>query len=347
MLPGELDLSPPWVSGTLKMESNTMAEHQPSITLAEHEEMSEHRAHKIKRAVKDLGHKINIFKEGSDGMDSVAAILPAIMAAQKDGSGSAVGAGALGFVAGAVLGGRGGLLGGAGAVADGGCVTPTQLTTALSGVTDTLQNSALLTAIGNTTSAVQLAESQTQLALAGAMSELTSVNTTNQAANAAGQAAINKNISEAIASALTGQNNINQNVSAQATLNLIATKEAQFANQLAVSNSTKEILAALNDQNMANLQRQLTVAESALAESRSASREHVNTLTITNTNTNTATAIAAQQQSQAQLQAILQLAAQVQNCHAEVQSVRQGQVTFNSGTMTGAGNQTAANTKVA
>lgn len=346
MLPVGLGLPP--IRAVVTAKESAMAEDSPSITLAEHEDNSEHSAYKIKSAVKDLGHKLNIFKEGGDSMDSVAAILPALMNGGNQNSGTGLGAGVLGgLLGGALLGGNG--LGGRAAAAAAigeGCVTPTQLTAALSGVTDALQNTTVMQTLGDIKASVPLAEGQVQLALAGAQADINNNISTGLQVAIAGQATINKNISDAIAASLASQNNLNQNISAQGTLNLIATKDSQFATQVAVSNSTKEILAALNDQNMANLQRQLTVAETQLAESRSVAREHVNTLTITNTNTNTATAIQAQNQMQAQSQAIIQLAALVQNLSGDIQTVKQGQVIFNSGSMRDSGSQSAANTKV-
>ena len=288
----------------------------------------------------------NIFTK--DGAKSMDAIIPALLAGGNQGGGAmgaGLGAGVLGGVlGGALLNGNG--IGGNRNAVNEGVVTPAVLAASLANVTDTLQNTTVLQTLGDIKASVPLAEGQVQLALAGVQSDLTTQANINQTAVVAGQATINKNISDAIAASLASQNNINQNVSAQGTLNLIATKDSQYATAVAISNSTKELLAALNSQNMADLQRQLGVAESALLESRSIAREHVNTLNITNTNTNTALALQSQTQAQAQSQAIIQLAAELRNLSGDIQAVRQGQVTFNSGTMTGAGNQTAANTKV-
>lgn len=321
-----------------------MHDDKSGLTLETHDERSDQRADDIKHTVRKVSDKINFFNKG-DSMDSIAAVLPSILAAQKDGSGS-VGAGALGFVAGTVLGNRGGLLNGNNGV-DGGFVTPAQLTTALNGVTDTLQNTAILQGLSDTKSAIPLAEAQTQIAIAAAQSDIIAQANLNQATNTAGQGAISRDIGASVASALAGQNNINQNVTLQGQANLAATKEAQFASQIAVSNSTKEILAALNEQNTATLQRQLAVAEIALAESRAVAREQANVITITNTNTATATAISQQSQMQQQLQILAQLTATVNNLQGDIQQVKQSQSNINFGYQSGTSQgQQATNNRV-
>lgn len=325
--------------------------YEPNLTLSDHDNRSALRADEIKSEIKEVAsavsEKLNIFKKDGGDMD---AIIPALLAGgNQSGVGAGLGAGVLGGVLGGALLGGNGLVGNRGAALVGGegCVTPSNLTAALSGVTDTLQNSTILQTLGDIKASVPLAEGQVQLALAGAQANINANISTGLQVAIAGQATINKNISDAIAASLASQNNINQNVSAQGTLNLMATKDSQFATQVAISNSTKEILAALNDQNMSNLQRQLTVAETQLAESRSVAREHVNTLTITNTNTNTALAVQSQQQAQAQAQAIIQLAGLVQNLSGDIQAVRQSQSNINFGTQSGTSQgQAATNNKV-
>lgn len=276
----------------------------------------------------------NIFKGmGAEGMSGVGA-----------GAGAGLGAGLLGGVLGGALLGNRGLLGGGG-VGEG-VVTPSQLTAALAGVTAAQANTTVLQTLGDIKASVPLAEGQVQLALAGATASLIT-----------GQSLINKNISEAIAASLASQNNINVNVLTQGSqtretvanfgvANLNATKDAQFATVTAVANSTKEILAALNTQNMDNLNRQLTIAETALLERNAALRARETEINITNTNTATATAQQAQFQGQQQFQILAQLSAAVSNLANDVQVVRQGQTIFNSGTMAASGTQAAANTRV-
>lgn len=251
----------------------------------------------------------NIFEPGGAGL---AGVLPYLGGAGGigAGAGAGLGAGLLGGVlGGALLGGRRGLFGGE----DGGnFVTPAQLTSGLASVIDANQNTVLLQAIGDVKAAVPLAEAQVQLAIAGSTAE------TNRAVNAventlvSGQTAINKNVSDAIAASLASQNNINVNVlqtsaaikeavTSFGVANLTATKDSQFATATAISASTKEILAALNEQNTANLQRQLTVAENALLETRAESRARGTEVTVTqNVNQNQAQ-LQQQQQQQQQL----------------------------------------------
>lgn len=279
-----------------------------------------------------------------------------------DSGGGALG-GAGGGFAGAALGslllGRGGLLGGVGTgVVGEGCVTPSQLTAALAGVQDTQMNTAVLQTLGTIQGSIPLAEGQVQLALAGAVGEIRSHLGSVENGLVAGQAMINKNVSDAIASSLASQNNINLNVltSAQATreavttygvANLNATKDAQFATATAINASTKEILAALNDQNTANLQRQLTVAESALLETRLTGRTRESEINITNTNTANAQQAQVQTQVQAQSQAIIQLSALVSNLCGDIQAVRATTSNVNFGTQAGVGQTTTAtNNKV-
>lgn len=227
-----------------------------------------------------------------------------------------------------------------------GCVTPSQLTAALAGVQDTQMNTSVLQTLGSIQGAIPLAEGQVQLALAGAVGEIRSHLGQVENGLVAGQAITNKAVSDAIAASLASQNNININVLQTGQANLMATKDSQYATQVAIATSTKEILAALNDQNVANLQRQLTVAESALFEQRSNGRIRESEINITNTNTATAQQFQVQQQQQQQFQILAQLSANLNNLANDVQVVRQGQTIFNSGTMAASGTQAAANTKV-
>ena len=276
----------------------------------------------------------NIFKgAAADGMGGAGA-----------GAGAGLGAGLLGGILGGALLGNRGVLGGGGVE---GVVTPTQLTAGLASVTEAQNASTVLSQLGRIEAAIPYNEAQMQLALAGSTASIV-----------AGQAGINKNVSDAIAASLASQNNINVNVLTQGSqtreavaqfgvANMTATKDAQFAVTTAVANSTKEILAALNDQNVANLQRQLTVAETALLERNAALRARETEINITNTNTATAQQVQAQNQSQAQFQILAQLAAGFNNLTNDVQAIRQGSVVFNSGTMAASGNQSANNTRVA
>jgi len=324
---------------------------EPNLTLSDHENRSAERAEEVKSEIKHVGHKIeklNIFKKKEGG--SMDAIIPALLAGgnQGGGMGTGLGAGLLGGVlGGALLGGNGLGVNRAAAVAGAeGFVTPANLTAALAGVTDTLQNTTVIQTLGDIKASVPLAEGQVQLALAGVQSDLTTQANINQSAVVAGQAILNKNISDSIATALAGQSSIKESIAAYGVANLTATKDAQYAIVTAVNADGEKTRALITSNEISNLQRQLTVSESRALEDRLTARNREIEINVASTNTNTANAIQAQNQSQAQSQAIIQLGALVSNLAGDIQAVRQSQVTFNSGTMVGAGNQTAANTKV-
>lgn len=251
--------------------------------------------------------------------------------------GGGLGAGLLGGILGGTLLNRGGLLGGVG---DGGAgyVTPAQLTAALNGVTESNNTSAVLQTLGDIKTgvagiptSVALAEGQVQLALQGAQADLNrNIDSTGdqvtaqisaaQLNNANNFAATSRQLSDIIATSLASQNAINVNVlnSAAQTreavnlngaANMAATKDAATATQLAINTSTSQILAALNAQDMANLQRQLTVAETTLAEQRSAARSREIEVTVSQTVNQTQLQTQAQNQQQQQLILLSQIAA--------------------------------------
>ncbi len=327
--------------------------------LAAHEAKSQKRYEELCNLVKEntMTEPVSV-KNIFDG-NPMASVLP-LLSGVGNNTGAAVGgglgAGLLGGILGGVLLNRNGILGG-GVDGGAGVVTPALLAASLAQVTDTAQNTTVLQTLGDIKASVPLAEGQVQLALAGAQSDIIQQANTNQAATVAGQAMINKNISEAIAASLASQSNLNVNilqtgsavkeaVTAFGVANLTATKDSQYATALAISASTKEILAALNEQNTANLQRQLTVAEQALLERNAVLRSRETEINITNTNTATAQQVQAQVQSQQQFQILANLAATVSNLANDIQVVRQGQTIFNSGTMAASGTQAAANTRV-
>ncbi len=266
----------------------------------------------------------NIFKGLTDGggMGTGAGVI-----------GGGLGAGVLGGVLGGILLNRNGILGGE-AVAG---VTPAMLTAGLAQVTDTAQNTAVLQTLGDIKASVPLAESQVQLALAGTQANLTEIANVNQAASILGQAAINKNIYDSAMASASAHSSIKEAIASYGTANLTATLNAQNAIQTSVNSSTKDIIAALNEQNTANLQRQLTVAEQALLETRAIGRARDTEINVTQ-NVNQSQA---QQQQQFQFQ---NLATAINALVGEHQTVKQGII--NLGTMVGNA-QTAANTRVA
>lgn len=253
----------------------------------------------------------------------------------------------------------GGLLGGilAGALFGGGignnrnngegCVTPSNLTAGLTGVTDAIQNTTVMQSLGDIKASVPLAEAQVQLALAGAQGAIVNQVNMGTMATINGQALINKNVSDAIAASLASQTSIKESVAAYGVANLNATKDAQFAIATIVKDDGEKTRALITSNTISELQRQLTVAQTAALEDRLTNRARETEITITNTNTATAQQVQSQAQLQAQSQAIIQLSGLINNLAGDIQSVRQGQVVFNSGTMAGSATQAAANTKVA
>lgn len=350
--------------------------------LAAHERIMQDRYEHLEKGLDEIKRA-----EGAEGKDMAGTVnvessplgglLPLMMGGNWGGGstagavGGGLGAGVLGgILGGALLGNRrGGILGGDGDGVAGNFVTPAEFQAGLNSVTASTNTNAILQGIGDLKTAVPVAEGQVQLALQGAQADInrnidatgdqiTAQISTAQLANANNFAATSRQLSDIIATSLQSQNGINTNVltSAASTkeavalygnANLVATKEAATATALAVANSTKEILAALNDQNVANLQRQLTVAETALAEDRARIRSREMEINITNTNTATAQQVQMQTQQQQQFQILAQLAANVNNLAGDIQAVRQTQSNVNFGVQGNAAQTaSAANNRV-
>lgn len=294
-----------------------------AMQLAAHERIMQDRYEHLESGLKKLKHAVREEETEMAGTVNVEStplggILPMLMN-QGGGTGAALGgglgAGLLGGVLGtALLGNRGGLFGNNNVDSGGQFVTPAQLQTAVNTITTSNDTTAIMQGIADVKAAVPLAEAQVQLALAGSTGEIRTHLGAVENALVSGQANINKGIAEAIAASLASQNNINQSVLTSAaatreavnlnsTANLIATKDAQYATGVAISNSTKEILAALTAQNMADLQRQLAVAESALLDERSRGRSKETEINVTQTVNQNQQQL--QVQAQQQQQAIL------------------------------------------
>lgn len=243
----------------------------------------------------------NYNNEKDTSMTDNSALIAAMLAGRENEGGALGGAG--GGFAGAALGslllGRGGLLGGA-AVAgvDGGCVTPATFTAGITGVTDAIQNTQVMQSLGDIKAAIPLAEAQVQLALAGSTGEIRTHLGMVENGLVAGQAITNKAVSDAIAASLASQNNINLNVLQMGQANLVATKDAQYALATTIKDDGEKTRALITANTISELQRQLTVAETAALEDRLGSRARETEINITNTNT----AIAAQAQAQQQQQ---------------------------------------------
>jgi len=261
------------------------------------------------------------------------------------GLGAGLGGGLLGgILGGALLGGNG--LGNRNNIGEG-VVTPAMLTAGLAGVTDALQNTTVMQTLGDIKAAVPLAEAQVQLALAGSQAQITSEITSSNIANLNGQALINKNVSDAIASSLASQTSIKESVAAYGVANLNATKDAQFALATIVKDDGEKTRALITSNTISELQRQLTVAQTVALEDRLTNRARETEINITNTNTATAQQFQAQAQAQAQNQAIIQLSGLVANLSGDIQAVRATTSNVNFGTQAGVGQTTnATNNKV-
>lgn len=262
----------------------------------------------------------------------------------EGGMGGGIGGGLLGgILAGALFGGGIGNRRNEGE----GCVTPSMLTAGLAGVTDALQSTSVLQTLGAIQGAIPLAEGQVQLALAGAVGEIRTHLGQVENGLVAGQSMINKNISDAIASSLASQNSIKESIAAYGVANLNATKDAQFALATIVKDDGERTRALITSNTISELQRQLTVAQTAALEDRLTNRARETEINITNTNTATAQQMQAQNQLQAQSQAIIQLGALVSNLCGDIQAVRATTSNVNFGTQAGVGQTTnATNNKV-
>lgn len=105
---------------------------------------------------------------------------PALVAGTNN---DGLGMGGGGLLALALLAGRGGLgFGNEGFRREGDCVTQASLSAQLAGVTDSIQNTSVMQTLGAIQGSVPLAEGQTQLAIQGATSDITS-QTQNQTLN--------------------------------------------------------------------------------------------------------------------------------------------------------------------
>jgi len=348
--------------------------------LHQHATRSDERHAELKRQVEEVGDEVeeelnlikkekkmiepmNIFTPATGTND--AALIAALMGNNHNysgvgaGAGAGLGAGILGGILGGALLGNNGLFGNRDrGYNDAGVVTPALLSTSLAGVTEAQNTSMIQQTLGDIKASIPLAEGQVQLALATLQNDINSnINSAIQT-TVAGDAGINQNISSALASSLASQNAININVMASANnvkeavtnygvANLNATKDSQFATQVAISNSTKEILAALNEQNTANLQRQLTVAEQALLEQRGAARSRDVEINVSQTVSQNQAQLQAQQQQQQQFQILAQLAANINNLAGDIQAVRQTQSNVNFGVQGNAAQTaSAANNRV-
>ncbi|MNJ37047.1 hypothetical protein D3C77_318540 [compost metagenome] len=132
-------------------------------------------------------------------------------------------------------------------------------------------NTAVLQSLGQIQAAVPLAEAQVQLALAGSTGEIRSHLGSVENQLVSGQAVINKNISDAIASSLASQNNINVNVLQTGTANLMATKDAQFALSNLITADGEKTRALITANQISELQRLAAERQDEIIELRNGS----------------------------------------------------------------------------
>lgn len=205
---------------------------------------------------------------------------------------------------------------------------------------DNLASLDVMAKLGSIEGAIPLVAADVELAICNSTNAIN----TNMAN---GFALTNKNISDSEAAVLASLCGVEKTVLQTGALNLAATKDAQYAVTTAIRDDGDKTRAQIALYHEGDLQRQLGVAQAALAEERSAGR--IRDVEVSVSQSVNQTQVNNQQQSQAQqqFQLIAQLAAAVNNLAGDIQAVKQGQVIFNSGTMAASGTQAAANTKVA
>jgi hypothetical protein len=313
-----------------------------SASLLSHESRSQARFEELKSIVsqskenemtheKEAVEVNNIFKGKGHGMES---ILP-MLGTGGFGGGSAIGAGALGFVAGAVLGGNGngGLFGGD--------------SNGNSGTVQELTEIATLTKVGDSIAATQLAAANTQNVVntTAAQTQTATLQQTIELNNAISQQSLSQqaqiaNVKDAVQTSLLASLSAISGVST----NVDKTGSMLAASIVAEGQATR---ALINEINTANLGRELSDTKAALIELRSDSVSRAHAREVEVNVTQTVNQNQAQSQAQQQFQILANLAAQVQNLANDVQIVRQSQSTVNFGTMTGSGQTaSAANTRV-
>lgn len=261
--------------------------------------------------------------------------IPAMVASGGNGDGLGMGGGLIGgVVLGALL--RNGGLGGLGGTDVG--VTQASLASQLANVTDTLQNTTVMQTLGSIQASVPLAESQVQLALAGATSDIRShigavENTLTQ-----GQMTINQNVSNAIASSLASQSVIKETVLTTGAANLQATLNSKFELSQVIQNDGEKTRALITSFENANIQRLLGERQDEINELRNEGRRRddrhgIEINMVNNQNQN-------QLQAQQQQQQIANLTACLHGVSQLAQATNQQLIIGNTGVASG-GNQTS------
>lgn len=151
---------------------------------------------------------------------------------------------------------------------------------------------------------------------------------------------------------ILNQNNVAQLVAHANTKDAVTNTGAVLLN--AQSQNTQAILQAvaavgtkIDTNTIADLQRQLGVAQSRETEERHHRHIEATKVEVTQSVNQNQAQLQAQLQQQQQQQSIIELHSLVRDLVGDIQAVKQGQVIFNSGLMAGSGTQSAANTKVA
>lgn len=211
--------------------------------------------------------------------------------------GGGIGGGLLGGILAGALFGRDGFRRGDGGE---GCVTPSQLSAALAGVQDTQMNTAVIQTLGAIQGAIPAAEGQVQLALAQAQGQLSNQIGQQSLAVAQGFGNTAQAISASQAAVIAVGESVKDAVNANGAANLLATKDAGAASLAAIAASTNQILTALKDQEITNLNRQLTVAELRNTEDRAEARARTTEVNVTQTVNQNQLQLQAQQQQQQQ-----------------------------------------------
>lgn len=189
----------------------------------------------------------------------------------------------------------------------------------------------VMSKLGTIESDIFKAEGDIQLAISTAQNALSNRIADGMTTALAGQGAIRKDISDSVAASLAGQSAIKEAVASYGTANLMATKDAATATQVAIRDDGDKTRALITRQYEDTLNRELSEARNALVELRSAGRLRDSEINITNTNTATATQLQVQAQQQQQLQFMAQLVSEVRNLANDVQIVRQSQSNINFG----------------
>lgn len=211
------------------------------------------------------------------------------------------------------------------------------LATSLGTVTESLNNSTILQTLGDIKAAVPYNEAQVQLSIGRATADVIGqINNSGQNINTE-LSLITKAVTDGTATTLAAASAVKDAVTTYGTANLTATQNAQYAIATAIRDDGDRTRALLISQNETALNRQLAVAENALAEQRSAFRSRDVEINVSqNVNQNQV-----QQQQQAQLQ---QLSNALAILATNQQHISNGIV--NLGTMNHSGNPTSANTRV-